>query len=63
MGKPAPKGTGPTVHLFAPGELTEIMERVKEAGGDVVSEVITIPDGSFFYAIDPDGNSIGFFKA
>jgi predicted enzyme related to lactoylglutathione lyase len=38
------------------------MERVKDAGGQVVSPPITIPPGRFFYAVDPFGNSIGFFE-
>jgi hypothetical protein len=27
-----------------------------------VSPAITIPPGRFFYAIDPFGNSVGFFE-
>ena len=61
-GKPAPAGTGNTVHLAAPGSLEATMERVREAGGEVVSEAISIPAGRFFYALDPDGNSIGFVE-
>ena len=61
-GKPATEGNGPTLHLAAHGTAEEIMARVKEAGGQVVSEPIQIPAGRFFYAIDPDGNSIGFFE-
>ena len=61
-GKPAPKGTGNTVHLAAPGKLEATMERVREAGGEVVSPAVDIPPGRFFYALDPDGNSIGFFE-
>ena len=38
------------------------MERVKQAGGTVVSPIIQIPPGRFFYATDPDGNSIGLFE-
>ena len=62
-GKPAPAGTGPTIHLAAPDGLEATAARVREAGGTVVSEPIAIPSGSFFYATDPDGNSIGFFEA
>lgn len=61
-GKPAKMGEGITAHLAVGDELDVVMERVKQAGGEVVSETITIPFGSFFYAIDPDGNSIAFFK-
>ncbi len=61
-GKPAPKGTGPTVHFAAPDTVEDTMERVKKAGGEVLSEVITIPAGRFAYCLDPDGNSIGVFS-
>ena len=61
-GKPAKKGEGITAHLATSGELNDAMARVKEGGGEVVSDVITIPAGSFFYAIDTEGNSVGFFK-
>jgi len=62
-GTPAAAGSGPTIHLAASDGLEATSARVREAGGTVVSEPINIPFGSFFYAIDPDGNSIGFFEA
>ena len=62
-GKPAVRGTGPTVHLAAPDTLETVAERVAEAGGTVVSPPITIPAGSFIYCEDPDGNSVAFFRA
>lgn len=34
-----------------------------QAGGAVVSAEIAIPAGRFFYATDPDGNPLSFFKA
>jgi predicted enzyme related to lactoylglutathione lyase len=61
-GKPATAGDGITAHLAVQGELADAMERIKAAGGKVVSEVITIPAGSFFYAKDTEGNSLGIFK-
>ena len=61
-GKPAPRGTGNTVHLVANEPLETVMERVRQAGGEVVSPPIDIPAGRFFYALDPDGNSIGLFN-
>jgi hypothetical protein len=61
-GKPAARGEGPTIHLVAEGRLEDVMERVTAAGGQVVSPPITIPPGRFFYAIDPFGNSVGFFE-
>ena len=62
-GKPAGDGTGPTVHLAAEGKLEDAMERVTAAGGAVISPAIDIPAGRFFYATDPDGNSIGLFES
>jgi uncharacterized protein len=61
-GKPAANGEGPTIHLVAEGRLEDVMERVKTAGGQVISPPITIPPGRFFYAIDPFGNSVGLFE-
>lgn len=61
-GKPAPKGTGNTIHLATPGQLEDTVKRVRDAGGEVVSDIIAIPAGRFFYAHDPDGNSIGLFQ-
>ena len=61
-GEPAKKGTGSTIHIVVDGDLNDAMGRVRKGGGEVVSDVITIPVGSFFYAMDPDGNSIGLFK-
>ncbi|GAB4360024.1 MAG: VOC family protein [Oricola sp.] len=60
-GKPAEAGTGNTVHLAVEGSLEDAMARVRVAGGEVVSPVIDIPAGRFFYATDPDGNSVGLF--
>ena len=62
-GKPATAGAGPTVHLACPDTVEETMARVTAAGGQVVSDVFTIPSGRFVYATDPDGNSIGLFSA
>ncbi|WP_170412572.1 VOC family protein [Ruegeria atlantica] len=61
-GKPAQQGQGPTLHLAADGALEDVMTRVEKAGGKVVSDPIQIPAGRFFYATDPDGNSVGFFE-
>lgn len=61
-GKPAGDGRGPTVSLAVADGLPDVMERVRAAGGAVLSEAITIPFGSFFYATDPDGNSLSFFR-
>lgn len=62
-GKPAGGGSGITPHLAVTDPLGDVMKRVRDAGGEVVSEPISIPFGSFFYAIDTEGNSVGFFKA
>jgi uncharacterized protein len=61
-GKPAAPGTGPTVHLACPDTLEDTMERLRQAGGEVVSDAIAIPSGRFAYCLDPDGNSIGLFS-
>ncbi len=61
-GKPAPAGTGPTLHLAVPGKLEDAMARFDAAGGKVVSPPIAIPPGRFAYGLDPDGNSIGLFE-
>jgi uncharacterized protein len=60
-GKPAAKGAGSTVHLYVPSPLEDSLERVKAAGGEVVSGIVKIPPGRFAYCLDPDGNSIGLF--
>lgn len=61
-GRPADNGAGPTVHLNCPGKLEETLDRVRQAGGQVISEIVAIPAGRFFYSVDLDGNSIGFFS-
>jgi predicted enzyme related to lactoylglutathione lyase len=60
-GKPAAGGAGNTVHLASPDPLEAALERVTTNGGEVTSEIITIPPGRFAYCRDPDGNSIGLF--
>jgi len=62
LGKPAKRGEGITAHMAVFDTLEAAMERVKQGGGEVISEVETIPAGSFFYAIDTEGNSLGVFK-
>ncbi len=61
-GQPAAPGTGPTVHLEIQGKLEDAMARFEAAGGTVKSPPISIPQGRFAYALDPDGNSIGLFE-
>jgi predicted enzyme related to lactoylglutathione lyase len=61
-GKPAVDGAGPTVHFACPDKLEDALGRVKEAGGKVLSEIITIPAGRFAYCLDTEGNSIGLFS-
>ncbi|MEM9659504.1 MAG: VOC family protein, partial [Planctomycetota bacterium] len=51
-GRPAQSGEGPTVHLSCPGSLEATLERVKQAGGQVVSDIVAIPAGRFFYSVD-----------
>ena len=61
LGMPAATGTGTTIHLAVAAPLEAAMERVTQAGGQVVSPVITIPAGRFAYCLDLDGNSFGLF--
>jgi predicted enzyme related to lactoylglutathione lyase len=61
VGKPAANGTGNTIHLASPTPLEATLERVKSAGGKVVSDIVVIPDGRFAYCLDLDGNSFGLF--
>jgi uncharacterized protein len=60
-GKPAAKGTGSTIHLYVPSPLEDSLERLKAAGGEIVSGIVKIPAGRFAYCLDPDGNSLGLF--
>lgn len=62
-GKPAENGNGPTVHFASPDKLEDALARVGDAGGKVLSDVITIPAGRFAYCLDSEGNSIGVFAA
>lgn len=60
-GTPASPGQGATVHLACPDKLEDALTRVAEAGGQVVSEPVSIPAGRFAYCLDTEGNSIGIF--
>ena len=61
-GQPAKDGSGMTAHFSVTDALDDVMERVKAGGGAVVSAVIDLPIGSFFYAQDSEGNSLGLFR-
>lgn len=61
-GQPATNGGGATTHFAVNDALSAAMDRVREGGGEVVSDVIEIPVGAFFYAKDSEGNSLGLFK-
>lgn len=61
-GRPATDGSGMTAHFVVLDALTDAMERVRQGGGEVVSPVMDIPVGSFFYAKDTEGNNLGLFK-
>ena len=62
-GTPAKEGSGPTVHFTVTDSLAQARERVRSAGGSAHDLEIAIPAGAFCYASDPDGNSLGLFKA
>lgn len=57
-----PSSDGSTIHLVVPDSLDATRKRVEAAGGKIVSPDIEIPPGTFCYAQDPDGNSIGLFQ-
>lgn len=61
-GQPATDGNGMTAHFAVPDTLADAMDRVRAGGGEVVSGIIDIPVGAFFYAKDTEGNSLGLFK-
>lgn len=61
VGKPGTAGTGNIVHFSVNAPLEAGLERVKSAGGQVVSDIVAIPDGRFAYCLDLDGNSFGLF--
>lgn len=61
-GTPAKKGEGTIAHLNASCDLETAKARVLEGGGEVVSDIINIPVGAFFYAIDTEGNTLGLFR-
>ena len=61
-GKPATGGDGPTPHLAVDGELAAARKRITAAGGQIVSDIIPLPVGAFFYAKDTEGNSVAMFK-
>ncbi|MEJ6404495.1 VOC family protein [Yoonia sp. 2307UL14-13] len=60
-GKPAADG-GNTIHIALDDALEDGMARCKEAGGEIIGDLIAMPFGRFAYAKDLDGNSIGLFE-
>ena len=62
LGEPG-RGAGPTIHLAVPGPLEGAAARCRDAGGTVLDmPPVTLPEGRFAYAADPDGNSLGLFE-
>jgi hypothetical protein len=57
-----PSRDGATIHLVVSDSLDAARARIEAAGGSVESPDIQIPPGHFFYARDPDGNSLGMFR-
>ncbi|MEM1235578.1 MAG: VOC family protein [Pseudomonadota bacterium] len=60
-GEPAQGGS--IVYIAAKGKLADTLQRVWDAGGEVVGEPQQIPSGQFAVCKDPDGNAIGFYEA
>ncbi len=61
-GKGAGDGRGTTLHLAIPDTVEQAIARCEQAGGTVLSPVISSPSGRFVYALDLDGNSIGLYE-
>lgn len=61
-GKPAAKGSGPTLHLAVPDTVEAARERLIAAGGASDGPIIPMEFGRWCYATDPDGNSLGLFQ-
>ncbi len=61
-GKPAERGQGMTAHFAIDDSLEGAKSRIAKGGGEIVSDDIEIYVGSFFYALDTEGNSLGIFK-
>ena len=57
-----PSSDGSIVHIALPDALEAGMARCWEAGGQVLSEPVTIPPGRFVHARDMDGNALGLFE-
>lgn len=57
-----PSEHGPTIHLVVPDTLSATKARLIAAGGRIEGPDITIPPGTFCYARDPDGTSLGLFE-
>ena len=54
--------TAVVVHLSSPTPLEGALDRVAGTGGQVVSDIITLPSGGrFAYCLDIDGNRFGLF--
>lgn len=59
----SPANTGGCIlHLRVSGPLPSAMQSWRDHGGKIVSEPITIPQGTFCYGMDLDGNAIGLFE-
>lgn len=53
-----------TVNTIDVPSLDEAIEKVKAAGGKVVTEKMEIPDiGTFAYAVDTEGNAFGILES
>lgn len=61
--KPCDSASNMVIHLNAPSPLESALERVKEAGGQVLSDIMPIPEGRLAYCTDPDGNQISLFNS
>lgn len=62
-GTPAAANTGARIHLYVAGTVEQAADRVKTAGGQVVSPVFDIPTGRYANCLDPDGNAFGIYTS
>jgi predicted enzyme related to lactoylglutathione lyase len=63
--KLAGKDSGTVVYLNCDGRLADIVGRVEEAGGALLTPRIDLPEGmgSFFHIRDSEGNRVGLHAA
>ena len=59
--RPAPAGQGTLVVIYA-AALEETYNKVKKAGGKIVTETFGFPGGRRFHFADPNGNEVAVWS-